>query len=87
MSDALEKLRALLWEQWDPIGVNETDCPKDEYNSYAVDILSMLSGGAGKREIAEYLSLAQTEKMGMSWRDIHGPIAEAAVGIFWEANH
>lgn len=84
MNNLLTKLQALLWEQWDPIGLNDTDCPNDEYDSYAIRIFSMLYGGASEGEIAAYLSWAQTENMGMAWRDIHAPIAATAVRIFEE---
>ena len=81
MTDELEKLKALLWQRWDPIGVNETDCPNDEYDSYALRIFSMLKAGASEGEIADYLSWAQTENMGMSWSDIHHSIAAEAMRI------
>ena len=61
----LERIKRLLWEEWDPIGVNETDCPDDEYDSYALQVFSKLKSGATARELEAYLNWADGENMGL----------------------
>ena len=65
MISELEKLKALMWEEWDPIGINETDCPRDEYDTYAHQVFSMLHNGSTREEILSYLVWARTEYIGM----------------------
>ncbi len=66
MISKLEKLKNLLWEEWDPIGVNETDCPSDEYDSYALKIYSMLKSNATRDDVLSYLVWLRTEYIGIS---------------------
>lgn len=62
MNDArVEKFRAvlrdvneLLYVEWAPIGFVGA-LPKDEYESYAMTLVSMLAGSASEAEIAAYL--------------------------------
>lgn len=44
----------VLWEQWDPIGVNDTPEASGEYDSYADGIYSLLLRGATDAEIAQH---------------------------------
>jgi len=60
----LQKIRRLLWEEWDPIGVNGI-APDDEYDSYAYRIFAMLGEGKQASEIADYLTWAAGENMGL----------------------
>jgi hypothetical protein len=60
----LQQIRRLLWEEWDPIGVNGI-APDDEYDSYAHHAFAMLGEGKKAREIADYLTWAVVENMGM----------------------
>jgi len=66
VSKVLERLKDLLWEEWDPIGVNETDCPRDEYDSYALKIHSMLMSNASREEVLSYLVWLRTDYIGIS---------------------
>jgi hypothetical protein len=63
--DELEQLKALLWEEWDPIGVNDTDCVRDEYDSYALKLYSMLKSNASRDEVLNYLVWVRTEYIGV----------------------
>ncbi|MEL7760999.1 hypothetical protein [Citromicrobium bathyomarinum] len=65
MIPELEKLRSLLWDEWDPIGVNETNCPRDEYDAYARKLYSMLKSSASRDEILNYLVWVRTEYIGL----------------------
>jgi hypothetical protein len=64
--DELEQLKALLWEEWDPICLNDTDCPRDEYDSYALKLYSMLKSNASRDEVLNYLVRVRTEYIGIS---------------------
>lgn len=66
MTDELEQLKALLWEEWDPIGVNcDAGGPTDEYDSYALKLYSMLKSNASRDEILNYLVWVRTEYIGI----------------------
>ena len=85
MIPELEKIKRLLWEEWDPIGVNVEDgWLQDEYDSYAMRVFSMLTAGKSTDEIAEFLRLAETENMGLSPSNIHEQIAKRALQIHEE---
>jgi hypothetical protein len=61
-----DEIRRILWEEWDPIGVNSNDHLRDEYDGYADQIYALLKLGGQKDEIAEYLRWAAVENMGLS---------------------
>jgi hypothetical protein len=61
--DAQENLRYLL-NQWDPIGV--ADIVIDEYDCMIAPLVSMLSAGAGRAEIGEFLWYELDEHFGLS---------------------
>ena len=52
----------ILWAAWDPIG----RVPRDEYESYAPRIASLLRGGATPDEVAAVLGTIRTETIGLS---------------------
>jgi hypothetical protein len=60
------ELRMLLMTYWDPIGVNGIAEASDEYDTYLGPLAKKLREGADARGICEYLSEAQTERMGLS---------------------
>jgi hypothetical protein len=83
MIPKLEKIKQLLWEEWDPIGVSDLeDWPSDEYDSYAMHIFSMLNDGNSVQDLTEYLLWAETENMGLSPSNLHQPVARSAKQIF-----
>jgi hypothetical protein len=51
---------------WDPIGVAGTPEARDEYDSYAPHVFSMLIHDASSAEIAKFLVTTETEAMGLS---------------------
>ena len=82
----LEKLKVLLWEEWDPIGVNDGDgdWPDNEYDNYAPQLLTLVEAGKSKVEIEAYLTGVETEYMGLGPSGRSGPVAERAIQIFGE---
>ncbi|WP_428679574.1 hypothetical protein [Sphingopyxis sp.] len=61
----IEAIRVLLWDEWDPIGVNETSCLINEYDAYAGEIQTMIQRDADAEEIARHLSRIVNENMGL----------------------
>jgi hypothetical protein len=60
---AVEKL---LWNDWDPIGLNrQQNWPDDEYSSYAGVGCGMVWNGNDEQAIADYLSKAECQWMGL----------------------
>ena len=78
MITELETIKRILWEDWDPIGVNHS-APDDEYDSYAFQIFVMLKRGLGLVEIRDYLEWAEVEKMGLPNSGRHDEIARKIV--------
>lgn len=42
----VEKLRAILLQDWDPIGIGEVECMADEYDGYLSDLLQLVEDDA-----------------------------------------
>ena len=80
MISKLQNIMRLLWEEWDPIGVKGI-APDDEYDSYAQRVYAMLSEGKQVGEIADYLTWAVRENMGMGGADRDEAIASDAQAI------
>ena len=55
-----------LWNDWDPIGVNDYGGPSDEYTGYVPQIYKLLTDLKGETEIAEYLDFIATDNMGLN---------------------
>jgi len=55
----------ILWNDWDPLGVNEFSEARDEYQSYTPDIFKLKIIGADKETIAQTLNDIATQKMGL----------------------
>ncbi len=56
--------RAMLYE-WDPIGVSEIEAAHDEYDSYAIELTSLIRSGISENEIFTYLWDIETQHMGL----------------------
>ena len=61
-----ELIDEILWKDWDPIGVNDIEDVRDEYQSYTPHIFSLTTHGADKLKIAEHLYKIETINMGMT---------------------
>lgn len=59
------QIQDVLWFHWDPIGVNDTPRIRDEYDSYAHDILLLLFQNSSTDFLDEYLTWAAHENMGL----------------------
>ncbi len=56
----------LLWEEWDPIGVNDIEDALGEYSSYALTIAGKAWNGENEQTLLAYLYWAESENMGLS---------------------
>jgi hypothetical protein len=56
-----EELRLILWAAWDPIG----GVPRDEYETYAPQIASLLRKGGSPDDVAAALGKIRTETIGL----------------------
>ena len=64
----LSDIQRVLWEQWDPIGVNDQPKAFGEYDRYADGIYNLLMQGGSDDEIAQQLHTYETVNMGLSRR-------------------
>jgi hypothetical protein len=60
-----EKIKTVLMQDWDPIGVKEIPEAQDEYDSYVPAIYSMLISRKPLHEVLEYLLWLEGEHMGL----------------------
>jgi len=60
------RVREIFWLEWDPIGVNECENAKDEYDRYADrSYVMLMDEGRSAPEIADYLYYISSEHMGL----------------------
>jgi hypothetical protein len=67
----LSRLREIGWKIWDPIGLAHSGSAPDEgcadeYDSYLLHVVSMISRGGSKDEATLYLTDIASEHMGLS---------------------
>jgi hypothetical protein len=55
----------ILWMHWDPIGVNDIEDVRDEYDTYTPIIFSLRIHGADKETIAQKLFEIETKTIGL----------------------
>jgi hypothetical protein len=82
----IARVGEILWREWDPIGVNTTDCPDDEYDRYAASVYVMLMNERRSAEdIATHLHDLATRRMGLRMttrlRDLCRHAAETLVQV------
>ncbi len=56
----------ILWEDWDPIDVNEYENARDEYYGYLPVVFRLTLDNANELQIAEYLYKCVTENIGLA---------------------
>lgn len=65
----LEGVAQVLWEDWDPLEMNQVNgWPDDEYNNYAPAVLRMLEEGATTEDLAQHLHAIETDFMNLDCR-------------------
>ena len=63
---AKQEISRILWEVWDPIGVNKIPGARDEYDSYVNEVFILLDSGASDEQIGKHLLHIASETMGLS---------------------
>lgn len=56
----------ILWELWDPIGVNDVPAARSEYSAYTAGIYRLLRAGASDGDLMRHLASIETDRMGLS---------------------
>ena len=65
----LAAVKEVLFCEWDPIGVNDDERCRNEYDSYAPTICRMLEAGAEESKLAAHLRQLRINAMGLSDSD------------------
>ena len=65
----IDTINSILWNCWDPIAIKDLNGPFDEYNEYAIKILSMIEANASIDELYKYLRNVRTKNMKMNADD------------------
>ena len=58
-----QQIDRILWEVWDPIGVNKISPARDEYSGYVNGVFQLLMSGASDEEIAQHLLTIVHDRM------------------------
>ena len=77
------EVKKILWEKWDPIGVNDGENEwDDEYDSYAPHIFRLAVEGKDAIRIAGSLSSSIEQNMGLSANKEHDlNVAKAIIKV------
>lgn len=59
----MKEVDRILWEDWDPIGVNDIPAARDEYSSYVPSIARLLKDGADAAQIAHHLKTIEENSL------------------------
>lgn len=60
-----KKIDEILWNNWDPIGVNDIEAIRNEYKSYVPYIVNLKVRGADIIKITNHLFQLESVTMGM----------------------
>jgi hypothetical protein len=61
-----EKIREILLNDWDPIGIAGIREAADEYDRYVAPIVQMVVAGNSISDLSKYLIRIETETMGLN---------------------
>ena len=61
-----QMVRAILLNDWDPIGVAGIREAADEYDGYVADIAQTVEAGSAVSALSKPLMMIETERMGLS---------------------
>ena len=66
LKHAFNQIAEILWNDWDPIGVNGISAARDEYHSYVWKVVDFKLKGVDSDVIAQYLFQIETGHMGLT---------------------
>jgi hypothetical protein len=64
LKHAFNRVDEILWNDWDPIGVNDISEARDEYHSYVWKVVDFKLKNVDSEVIAQYLFQIETGQMG-----------------------
>jgi len=65
-TDWFASARAILFREWDPIGISRWDgSPEDEYDDYRDHLADLIRAGESDRVLLDYLEWAEVECIGL----------------------
>ena len=64
-NELISNIRMMLWEDWDPIGVNQFPEASDEYDNYASEVAGMVCRNATEQEMFDHLWALETGYFGL----------------------
>ena len=67
-AELLRRVKTILWDDWDPIGVNCFPDAHGEYDSYASALLCRILHGDSAQDLDFHLSRIETDSMGLPQR-------------------
>ena len=82
MNSALDRLKTLLREEWDPLELMP-HLPADEYDSYALVVFDCLSAGASVEDIQNYLASTARDQIGAKLRETATGLLRKRLGHSW----
>ena len=59
----------ILFEDWDPIGVNDNPNLADEYDRYIAPVYRILTGSRSEEELMDFLFNTENDAMGCGCKD------------------
>ena len=66
--EIVESIRKVLFEDWDPVGVNCNENLRDEYDDYIPGVYRILTGSRDPMDIMAYLKRAESDEIEVSSR-------------------
>jgi hypothetical protein len=66
--DMTARIRAILLQSWDPIGVADEPQAQDEYDAYVAGIARLVQAGASVEAVAAHLLALEREHMALPGR-------------------
>jgi hypothetical protein len=66
LKHAFNQIDEILWNDWDPLGVNGISEARDEYHSYVWKVVDFKLKGVDAETITQYLLQVETVQMGLN---------------------
>ncbi|MGI8922897.1 MAG: hypothetical protein ACR2HJ_02460 [Fimbriimonadales bacterium] len=66
----LDEIGRILWEEWDPIGVNDESGAAGQYDTYVQKVYRAYSDGESVEDVAHMLLNLEQEWMGLAGQSI-----------------
>ncbi|WPB56295.1 hypothetical protein [Xylophilus sp. GOD-11R] len=63
------KIKDILFQDWDPIGINRTEGAENEYDGYIPNLSAILCKENASLELVQYLRWIEEERMGLEFNE------------------